>query len=161
MDSLRDLLVDQMADLYSAEKELVKALPRMARAAHSDDLRRAFEEDLEQTRGHVTRLERALEKLGVGVKDKTCEGMKSLIEEGEEMIRQWGDSETRDAGLICAAQKVEHYEIAGYGSVCTWADELGRHDVSLLLHETLDEEKQTDEKLTQLAEQTINLQAAQ
>ncbi|MBY0526994.1 MAG: ferritin-like domain-containing protein [Gemmataceae bacterium] len=159
MDSLRDLLVDQLQDLYSAEKQLVKALPQMASAAESDELRQGFEEHLVQTRNHVNRLERAFEKLGAALKENTCEAMEGLIEEGQEIMSQWGDSEVRDAGLIAAAQKVEHYEIASYGSVCAWADQLGQQEVAQLLHETLDEEKQTDEKLTHMAEQQINLHA--
>jgi len=161
IDSLKDLLVDQMGDMLNAEKQLVAALPKMAKAASTAELRQGFEHHLEQTKGHVSRLERAFQKLGVSVKDNTCEAMRGLIEEGQEMMSQWGDSEVRDAGLIAAAQKVEHYEIAGYGCLCTWAKQLGQHDVAQLLGQTLEEEKQTDNKLTQLAEQMVNLQAAQ
>jgi len=161
IDSLKDLLVDQMGDMLNAEKQLVAALPKMAKAASTAELLQGFEHHLEQTKGHVSRLERAFQKLGVSVKDNTCEAMRGLIEEGQEMMSQWGDSEVRDAGLIAAAQKVEHYEIAGYGCLCTWAKQLGQHDVAQLLGQTLEEEKQTDNKLTQLAEQMVNLQAAQ
>jgi ferritin-like metal-binding protein YciE len=160
MNSLKDLLVDQMQDLYDAEKQLVQALPKMAKAAQSEELRQGFEQHLQQTKGHVSRLEQAFQRLGVAAKGKTCEAMKGLVEEGSQMVKQWGDSDVRDAGLICAAQKVEHYEMAGYGTLCTWARMLGQHDVERLLHQTLEEEKQTDDKLTRLAELPINMQAA-
>ncbi len=161
IDSLKDLLVDQMGDMLNAEKQLVAALPKMAEAASNPELRQGFERHLEQTRGHVSRLERAFQKLGVSVKENTCEAMRGLIEEGQEIISQWGDSEVRDAGLIAAGQKVEHYEIASYGCLCTWSRQIGQHEVAQLLGQTLEEEKETDNKLTQIAEEMVNLQAAQ
>jgi len=115
MNSLKDLLVDQLQDLYNAEKQLVDALPKMAKNASSAELRNGFEEHLQQTKGHVSRLEQCFEQLGTKAKEKRCKAMEGLIKEGEEMIGQWGDADTRDAGLIASAQKVEHYEIAGYG----------------------------------------------
>jgi len=160
IDSLKDVFLDQLQDVYSAERQLVSALPKIAKAAESSELRNAFEDHLQQTRTHVNRLEQAFQLLGQKAKENTCEGMQGLIEEGEEMISQWGNAEARDAGLIGAAQKVEHYEIASYGTLCTWAEQLGKPDVARLLHLTLDEEKQTDSKLSRLAEQMINQQAA-
>jgi len=160
MNSLKDLLIDQLQDLYDAEKQLVKALPKMADAASNDELKHAFEQHLRETEGQVTRLERCFEKLGAQTKAKTCEAMKGLIEEGKDIISQWGDAEVRDAGLIAAAQKVEHYEMAGYGCCRTWAQQLGQQDVAQILQQTLDEEKQADTKLNRIAEQLVNLQAA-
>src|SRR5947209_11071882 len=126
-NSMEDLLLDQLQDLYDAENQLVKALPKMADAATFPQLKAGFQQHLEQTKGHVRRLEQCFELLGSKAKSKTCAAMKGLIEEGSEMISAGGDDAVRDAGLICAGQKVEHYEMAGYGCVRTWAQELGRH----------------------------------
>ena len=155
---LKELYIDELKDLYNAENQLVKALPKMAKAATSEQLRSGFEEHLEQTKGHVQRLEKIFEALGESPKGKKCKGMEGLIEEGSEMIDEDFEGNTKDAGLIGAAQRVEHYEIAGYGTVRALAETLGETDHVSLLEETLEEEKSTDEKLTELAEQ-INEQA--
>jgi ferritin-like metal-binding protein YciE len=159
-NNLQDLFVEQLRDMYDAGQRLVKALPKMAKAASSGELRAGFEQHLEQTKNHVSRLEQVFQQLGEKAKTETCEGMKGLIEEGDQMISAGGPDEVRDAALIAAAQKVEHYEIASYGTLCTWARQLGKHAAADLLHQTLDEEKATDEKLTQIAESKVNLQAA-
>ncbi len=156
MYTLQDLFVDQLRDLYDAETRLIKALPKMAQAAHAPALREAFEEHLEQTRHQAERLEQCFEKLGARSRGKKCYAMKGLIEEGEELMDEDAEPDVMDAGLIGAAQKVEHYEIAAYGTVCTWAQQLGQHECCDLLKQTLREEKATDEKLTHLAESGIN-----
>lgn len=158
-NNLQELLVEQMRDIYHAEGQLLKALPKMAKAAQSERLKEAFERHLEETEQHVERLERAFESLGEPVKGKKCQAMEGLIAEGKEVIEEHSESPMLDAALICAAQKVEHYEIAGYGTLCTWADLLGLDEVSDLLKETLDEEKTTDETLTEIAESEINAEA--
>jgi ferritin-like metal-binding protein YciE len=155
---LRELYRDELRDLYSAEKQLVKALPKMAKAATSPELRSGFEEHLEQTKGHVSRLEEIFKALGESPNGKTCKGMEGLIKEGGEMIEEDPQAEELDAGLIAAAQRVEHYEMAGYGCVRTYAKLLGEKEAAGLLEETLNEEKQTDSKLTELAER-INVEA--
>ena len=155
---LKELYIDQLKDLYSAENQLVKALPKMAKAASSDELRQGFEKHLEQTKGHVQRLERIFQALGESPKGKTCKGMQGLIEEGSEATEEDYDGSVLDAALIGAAQRVEHYEIAGYGTVRSMAEALGEDNHVSLLEETLEEEKETDQKLTELAEQ-INNQA--
>ena len=155
---LKELYIDELKDLYSAENQLVKALPKLAKAASSDELREGFEQHLEQTKGHVQRLEQIFEMLGESPKGKTCAGMKGLVEEGQEMIDQDFEGSIKDAGLIGAAQRVEHYEIAGYGTVKAFAQTLGETEHVELLEQTLEEEKETDENLTELAEQ-INSQA--
>src|SRR5437762_13641381 len=160
LNSFDDLIVEQLEDLYDAEQRLVKALPKMAAAAHNSSLKAAFQEHLRQTEGHVSRLEQAFKALGKPAQAKTCEAMKGLIEEGEEVISAKGDPNVKDAALIAAAQRVEHYEIAGYGTVRTFAQRLGRSDAARLLQQTLDEEAATDKKLTTLAEQSINPKAA-
>lgn len=160
MKTLQDLYIDELRDLYSAENQLVKALPKMAKAASSPELRAAFEEHLEQTKEHVTRLERIFEKLDVKAKGKKCKGMEGLIEEGKEMLEEDAEPEVLDAGLIGAAQRVEHYEIAGYGTARTHAQMLGDEKAASLLQQTLDEEGETDKKLTELAESLINQEAA-
>ena len=152
MQSLQDLVVDQVRDLYDAEKQLVKALPKMASAASSPELKKAFEEHLQQTTGHVSRLEEVFKHLSHSAKGKTCKAMEGLVEEGEEIIDAKAEPEVRDAGLIAAAQKVEHYEIAGYGCLSTWAEQLSLDEVKRLFAQTLQEEKQTDELLNQIAE---------
>ena len=158
-NSLRELYIEELKDLYSAENQLLKAIPKMAKASESDDLRKGFEQHLEQTRGHVNRLEKIFGNLGESPKGKKCKGMEGLISEGGEMIEEHDESEMRDAGLISAAQRVEHYEIAGYGCVKTYATLLGDDQAASLLEQTLQEEKDTDQKLTQLAE-SINVDAA-
>jgi ferritin-like metal-binding protein YciE len=159
LNSLDELLVEELQDLYDAESQLVKALPKMAKAASNDSLRRAFEEHLEQTKGHVNRLEKVFQSLGQKAKSKTCEAMKGLIEEADDFLDESAEASVRDAGMICCAQKVEHYEMAGYGSVRTWAEQLGHHEAVNLLQQTLDEEKATDQLLTDIAEQQINIDA--
>jgi ferritin-like metal-binding protein YciE len=156
---LKELYIDELKDLYNAENQLVKALPKMAKAATSPDLRKGFGEHLEQTKGHVQRLETIFEQLGESPKGKKCKGMEGLIEEGSEAIEEY-DGELLDAALIGAAQRVEHYEMAGYGTVSAFAEELGESEHVSLLNETLEEEKETDEKLSKLAEE-INSQANQ
>jgi ferritin-like metal-binding protein YciE len=157
-NALRGLYLDELRDLYSAENQLVKALPKMAKAATSADLKAGFEKHLAQTQDHVSRLETVFKGLGESPKGKTCKGMKGLIEEGKELIEEDPGNEELDAGLIAAAQRVEHYEIAGYGCVRTYADLLGEKDAVSLLEQTLNEEKETDETLTELAE-NINVEA--
>lgn len=158
-NGLQELLIEELRDIYHAEGQLLKALPKMAKAAKSERLREAFERHLEETETHIERLERAFESLGEPVKGKKCLAMEGLIAEGKEVIEEHAESSMLDAALICAAQKVEHYEIASYGTVCTWADLLGLDEVSDLLKETLDEEKTTDEALTEIAESEINAEA--
>jgi ferritin-like metal-binding protein YciE len=152
------LYVEELKDLYSAENQLVKALPKMAKAASSYELRQGFEEHLEQTKGHMQRLEKVFQALEESPKGKKCEGMEGLIEEGAEVMEENFEDSLMDAALIGAAQRVEHYEIAAYGTVCAFAKELGQAEQASLLTETLEEEKETDEKLTELAQQ-INAQA--
>jgi ferritin-like metal-binding protein YciE len=159
-DSLRQLYVDELRDLYSAETQLVKALPKMAKASSSAELRQAFEEHLRQTSEQVSRLEQIFEMLGEKATGKKCLGMEGLVKEGSEtMQEEYGDA-VKDAAIIGAAQRVEHYEIAGYGTVRAFAELLGENEHISLIEETLEEEKQADEKLTQLAEQ-INSEAGQ
>jgi ferritin-like metal-binding protein YciE len=158
--SMEDLFLDQLRDLYHAEKQLVKALPKMAKNSNSVDLRSAFEDHLQQTEEHVHRLERVFERLSSRAKTKKCLAMEGLVQEGQELIDAEPPAEILDAGLICAAQKVEHYEIAAYGTLITWAHQLGNHDCADILKQTLDEERAADEKLTNLAESNINQQAA-
>jgi len=157
--NLHDLYVEELKDLYSAEKQLLKAIPKMAKAACSDELRKGFEEHLEQTEGQVARLEEIFEELGVSPRGKKCLAMEGLIAEGKEIMEEDMDENVLDAALIAAAQKVEHYEIAGYGTVCTFAKLLGEDRAAELLQETLDEEKETDVKLTELAETAVNVEA--
>jgi ferritin-like metal-binding protein YciE len=157
--SLRDLFLLQLEDLYDAETRLVSALPKMADAASSDELRQVFHEHLSQTRQHVTRLEMVFEALGVEPNRETCEAMKGLIREGSDMISAQGDPSVKDAALIAAAQRVEHYEIAGYGTVRAFANELGLADVARTLQQTLEEERDADKRLTDIAESGINAHA--
>jgi ferritin-like metal-binding protein YciE len=151
LDTLEDVFVEQIADLYSAEQQLVQALPKMITAAHSDELRKAFEEHFEQTQGHVTRLQEVMNHAPKTVPTETCKAMQGLIREGEEIIGAQGDGAALDAALIAAAQRVEHYEIAGYGTARTLADQLGYGDAEKLLDQTLDEEANADKLLTKLA----------
>jgi ferritin-like metal-binding protein YciE len=159
MDTLQKLYTDELRDLYNAENQLLKALPKMAKAASSADLKGAFEKHLEQTKGHVKRLEKVFEELDEKPKGKTCRAMKGLIEEGSEILEQEGEESVLDAGIIVAAQKVEHYEIAGYGSARTFAHLLGQDKAAELLQATLDEESETNELLNRLAESVINPEA--
>ena len=156
--TIDELLLDELKDLYSAEKQLTKALPKMARAAASQDLKAAFENHLEETQGHVERLDKIFETLGKSPRGKTCHGMQGLVEEGSEMISELEKGAVRDAGLISAAQRVEHYEMAGYGSVREFASLLGKNEIASLLGETLEEEKAADEKLTGISKK-VNPQA--
>ena len=155
---LKDLYVEELRDIYDAESQLVKALPEMAEAATSDELRSGFEEHLEQTKEHVRRLEQIFNGLGEKAKGKKCKGMQGLVAEGNEAIEEDFEGEVKDAALISAAQRVEHYEIAAYGTVRTYAELLGEQNAVSLLEKTLQEEKETDEQLTELAE-SINVQA--
>lgn len=157
-EGLKALYIDELKDIYNAENQLVKALPKMAKAASSEELRRGFEEHLEQTKGHVQRLEQIFQTLGESPKGKKCKGMAGLVEEGSEVMGEDFEGSLMDAALIGAAQRVEHYEIAAYGTVCAFAEELGETEQAELLNETLEEEKETDEKLSKLAEQ-INTEA--
>ena len=154
MNTLRETLIDELSDIYDAERQLTKALPKMAKAAENDELKAGFEKHLEETENHVERLDQVFEALGEKAKGKKCKAMKGLIEEGTERIQD----EAGDAALIAAAQKIEHYEIAGYGSLKSWAELLDEDEAVDLLEQTLQEEKATDDKLTELAESTINVQ---
>jgi ferritin-like metal-binding protein YciE len=156
MESLRDLYVEELKDLYSAENQILKALPKMAKKASSDELRAAFEEHLEITRGQVERLESIFDDLERSPKGKRCKGMAGLIEEGSDMMKEDAEPDVLDAALISAAQRVEHYEIAAYGTVRTYAERLGLDKHSRLLQQTLDEEGDADKKLTQIAESSVN-----
>ena len=151
LESLHDLFVEQLQDLYSAETQLVEALPKLAGAASHEELRDAFEQHLSETREHVKRLEKVLKGVGEEPGDETCKGMQGLIKEGEEVLKMEGDPTVIDAALIAAAQRVEHYEIAGYGTVKTLADHLDLDDAKDLLDETLDEEGKADKLLTKIA----------
>src|SRR6266436_4928038 len=159
LDSLRDLLIEELRDLYSAETQLVEALPKMAEAASSQELRSAFEHHLEQTREHVSRLKDIFEEIGEKSSGETCEAMKGLIKEGEILVKAEGDPDVRDAGLIGAAQRVEHYEIAGYGTARSLAQRLGDNQTAEILQQTLDEEGEANKKLTSIAESQVNVAA--
>jgi ferritin-like metal-binding protein YciE len=159
METLRDLYIDELKDLWSAEKQLIKALPKMAKAASNPELSKAFLTHLRQTEQQVQRLEQIFEELGESPRGKKCVGMEGLIEEGEELVKEDPEPEVLDAGLIMKAQHVEHYEIAGYGTVRTYARLLGNENQAQLLQQTLDEEGETDKLLTQLAEGSINVEA--
>lgn len=159
-NSLNDLFLSQIEDLYDAENRLTKALPKMAEAAHSSQLKQAIQQHLTETQGHVSRLETVFRELNVEPKRETCQAMKGLIAEGEEIIDAKGDPEVKDAALIAAAQRVEHYEISGYGTVRTFAQRLGLTKITNLLQQTLLEEVAADKKLTTIAESSVNVQAA-
>ena len=161
MNDLQDLFIEELKDLYSAEKQLLKALPRVAKGADNPELKTALQNHVKQTEVHVQRLERIFEKLGTSGRGKKCKGMEGLIEENKEMLEEDADPEVMDAGLIVGCQKVEHYEIAGYGSVVTFAKLLGDQESAKLLAQTLDEEERADKLLTEIAESSINVQAAQ
>lgn len=152
LNTLRDLFVDQLRDLYSAETQLLTALPKMEKAASNADLKKGFSAHLEETRSQVNRLEQVFSDLGVSPEGEHCAAMAGLIKESEEVMGKPGDPLVKDAALIAAAQRVEHYEIAGYGAVCTYAEHLGQKGAHQLLKETMAEEKETDHKLTKLAE---------
>jgi ferritin-like metal-binding protein YciE len=158
LSSLEDLFVDELKDLYSAENQLLKAIPKMAKAATSKELKAGFEKHLTQTEGHVERLEQIFADLDASPKGKKCKAMEGLVEEGAEVIAEDAEPEVKDAALIAAAQRVEHYEMAGYGCVRTYAKLLGNDDAVRLLQQTLDEEAETDKTLTKLAEK-INVAA--
>jgi ferritin-like metal-binding protein YciE len=159
LDTLKTLYINELRDLYNAEQQLVKALPKMAKGASSEELQDAFEKHLEQTKTHVERLEEVFEEIGERPKGKTCKAMKGLIEEGSEILDEDGEESVLDAGIIVAAQKVEHYEIAGYGSVRTFAQLLGKDRSADLLQTTLDEESEANELLNKLAEDIVNPEA--
>jgi len=157
-EALKELYIDELKDIYNAENQLLKALPKMAKAATSEELSQGFQQHAEQTKGHVQRLEKIFKSLGENPKGKKCKGMEGLVAEGTEMMGEDFEDSVMDAAIISAAQRIEHYEIAAYGTVCAFAEELGESEQASLLNETLEEEKETDEKLTQLSEQ-INSQA--
>jgi len=160
LNSLQDLYVHELKDLYSAEKQLIRAIPKMEKAAKNKELANGFQEHLEQTKEHAQRLERVLSSLGQNTRGPKCRGMAGIVAEGAERIEEEGDDEVKDAGLIAAAQRVEHYEMAGYGTARTYAELLGDKEGSELLSQTFEEEKETDEKLTKLAKSAINVGAA-
>jgi ferritin-like metal-binding protein YciE len=159
--TLHDAFLDELRDAYDSEKQLTKALPKMAKAATSPVLRDAFQAHLEETRGHVNRLEQVMEGLGEKVRGKHCDGIEGIIEEGQAVMEEDFDGSTMDACLIAAGQRAEHYEIAAYGTLVAWATAMGHTEAAGLLQETLDEEKAADEKLTALAEAGINQEAAE
>ncbi|HTG33176.1 MAG TPA: ferritin-like domain-containing protein [Thermoanaerobaculia bacterium] len=160
IDSLRKLYVDELKDLYSAEKQILQALPKMIKKAQNEQLKKAFEDHRQVTEMQVERLDRVFEMLGKAARGKKCKAMEGLIEEGKEMMQEDMEPEVMDAALIAAAQRIEHYEIAGYGTVRTYAQVLGEKEHAKLLQQTLDEEGNTDKLLTQLAESSINVEAA-
>ena len=159
MRTLEDVYVDLLKDLYSAEKQLVKALPKMAKGAQSSDLQKAFQDHLRQTEGQVERIERIFTEMGGSPRGKKCVGMEGLVEEGNELLKEDAEPDALDAGLIAAAQKVEHYEIAGYGTARAWAQQLGYDKAARLLQQTLEEESMANELLTRIAESHVNMEA--
>ncbi|MDQ6827430.1 MAG: ferritin-like domain-containing protein [Gemmatimonadota bacterium] len=159
METLKELYVDELKDLYSAENQILKALPKMIKKATHPQLKKAFAAHERQTQQHVKRLERICKSLGESPKGKKCKGMEGVIQDGAELMQEDAADDVMDAGLITAAQHVEHYEMAGYGTVRTWARELGLEDHANLLQQTLDEERNTDELLTEIAVSAINLEA--
>jgi ferritin-like metal-binding protein YciE len=158
--NLNDLFLDTLKDIYYAEKQILKALPKMAKAAHSDELRTAFEKHHGETEGQVERLEKVFELIDKPARAKTCDAIQGILDEGKEIMDEYKGSEALDAGMLAAAQAVEHYEISRYGTLKQWAQQLGMRDAVRLLDETLQEEKKTDEALTSLAEAAVNLAAA-
>jgi ferritin-like metal-binding protein YciE len=160
LQTLKDLYLHELKDLFSAEQQLVKALPKMAKAASNKELAAGFQEHLEQTRGHAQRLEQILSSHKATTRGPKCKGMEGLVAEGAEMIEEEADDEVKDAGLIAAAQRVEHYEMAGYGTARAYAELLGDQEGAKLLQTTLEEERQTDQKLSKLAKSAINVAAA-
>lgn len=161
LNTLQDLYIDNLKDIYNAEHQIMKALPKMAKAASTPQLRQAFHHHLEETQAQVERLEQIFQDLGKTPRGKKCKGMEGLIKEGSEILKEDADPAVKDAGLISAAQRVEHYEMAAYGTVRTYAQLLGLEDQARALQETLDEEGETDHKLTQLAQSGINQNAQQ
>jgi len=161
LDSLEDLYHEQLQDLYDAEHQILKALPKMMAAATSPELKRAFELHLQQTQGQIRRLEQIFDQMGHKAQGKTCAAMQGLVAEGNELMGMRADPTVMDAGLIASAQRVEHYEMAGYGCLRTWARQLGHTQAVQLLQQTLDEEEQTDKQLSQIAERAVNVKAAQ
>lgn len=159
LETIRDLYIEDLKDLYDAETQITKALPKMAKAAQASELKRAFDDHLKQTEAQIQRLEQIFGKLETPPTGKKCKGVAGLIAEGEELMKEDADPDVRDAGLIAAAQKVEHYEMAGYGTARTYARLLGEQEAAKLLQQTLEEEGETDHKLTALAERKINKQA--
>jgi ferritin-like metal-binding protein YciE len=159
--TLKDLLVHELRDLYDAEDQLCKALPRFAEQSRNEELRTALEEHAELTKKHIVRLDRIFEKLGISAEGGTCNGMKGLIKETEKLLEKDAEDAIRDAGLIVAAQKIEHYEISGYGSVKSFADMLGLDEFAWILTETLEDEREADQRLSALAEAVVNVVAAQ
>ena len=159
MNSLSELLEDELKDIYNAEQQLVKALPKMAKAATSGELKEAFESHLRETDEQVNRLAQVFDSLDEPVKEEKCEGMAGIIEEGNELLKEEAADAVKDAGLIASAQKAEHYEIASYGCLCAWAELLGERDALELLRQNLAEEEEANEKLTDLAERSINVEA--
>lgn len=159
LENLHDLFVNELKDIYHAEKQLVKALPKIAKKTHSQRLRSAVEKHLEQTKNHVERIESIFEMIGKSATGKTCKAMEGLLEEGQEILSEDASPATKDAGIICASQKVEHYEIASYGCLRTFANHLGLDKAAELLGQTLKEEEETDRLLTELAESEINVEA--
>jgi len=159
--TLHDAFVDELRDTYDAEKQLIKALPKLAKASSAAELKAAFEEHLEQTLKHVERLEQVFEELGETARGKHCEGIAGIIAEGKTIMDEDFDETTMDACLIAAGQRAEHYEMAAYGTLVAWAEDMGHSDAAQLLQETLDEEREADKKLTSLAEGGINQQAAE
>jgi ferritin-like metal-binding protein YciE len=160
-NDLHELFLEELADVYNAEQQITKALPKMAKAAESEELRQAFEEHLQQTQEQISRLDQVFESLGESMKRKTCKGMQGLLEEGNEVMQEQKGSPAIDAALIAAAQKVEHYEIATYGTLCAWAEQMGHQEALDLLKQNIDEEETTDERLTELAESLANQRAEQ
>ncbi|HWC73957.1 MAG TPA: ferritin-like domain-containing protein [Gemmatimonadales bacterium] len=160
MEALQKLLVDELGDLYDAEQQIVKALPKLIQESSSPELQKALKEHLTVTEEHVQRLEEAFSELGESQSRRKCKGMAGLLAEGEDLLKEDFEESTKDAGIIGAAQRVEHYEIAAYGTARTLAQTLGNSRVAELLQETLDEEKEADELLTQIAESTVNTEAA-
>ena len=158
--TLHDAFIDELKDMYDAEKQLIKALPKMAKAASAPELRKAFEAHLEETRGQVERLDQVFETLDETARGKHCDGIAGIIEEGKKKMEEDLDDAAMDASLIAAAQKVEHYEMAAYGTLVAWAQGMGHNEAAMLLQETLDEEKAADEKLTSIGEGGINQEAA-
>jgi ferritin-like metal-binding protein YciE len=161
VQSLEDMFLEELKDVYNAENQILKALPRMAKKASAPELRRAFEQHLKQTEAQVQRLERVFATLDEKVKGKSCKGMQGIIEEGKEVMSEDIEDDVLDAALIAAAQKVEHYEMATYGTLRAWAQTLGNQQAAKLLQQTLEEEEATDKKLTQLAEQLVNAEAVE
>lgn len=160
LETLRDVYHEQLKDMYSAEQQLIEALPKMIETASTPDLKRAFQEHLAATQGHFQLVSNLLQSSNVNPGSKKCKAMEGLIEEGKEMLKKQGDSQARDAGIICAAQKVEHYEIATYGTLHSWALTLDESEAASVLQQILDEEHEANDLLTQIAESYLNEQAA-